>query len=99
MKQRVTVQSLPKEIDHATCDVNMVLTYDLEVSLSTSHGIRIDLTHVPAAVSLVYVLDMQVPGAMVVVGQRDAWILRDHIVMDRENGLRVHANPRHLQQN
>lgn len=99
MEQHVRISSLLKEINHATCDVNVVLTYDLEVPLSTAHGIRVDLTHVPPAVSLVYVLDMQVPGAVVIVRQRDARVLRDYIVMDRENGLRVHANPRHLQHN
>jgi hypothetical protein len=98
-EQHVTVSNLLKEINHATCDVSLVLTYDLEVSLPTAHGICVDLTHVPAAVSLVYVLDMQVPGAVVIVRQRDARVLRDHIMMDREYGLCVHANPRHLQHN
>jgi hypothetical protein len=77
----------------------MVLTHDLQVPLSTAHGVGVDLTHVPAAVSLVHVLDLQVPGAMVVKRQRDARVLRYHVVMDRQNGLRVHANPRHLQHN
>jgi hypothetical protein len=77
----------------------MVLTDDLEVPLPAAHGICVELTQVPAAVSLAYVLDMQVPGAVVIVRQRDARVLRDHVVMDRENGLRVHANPRHLQHN
>lgn len=95
----LTVSSLLKEINHATHDVNVVLTYDLEVPLPTAHGVCVDLTHVPASVSLVYVLDMQVPGAVVVVRQRDARVLRDHIVMDREDCLRVHADPRHLQHN
>lgn len=82
MEKHVTVSSLLKEISHAKCDVNMVLTYDLQVSLPTAHGICVDLTHVPASVSLVYVLDMQVPGAVVIVRQRDARVLRDHVVMD-----------------
>jgi hypothetical protein len=99
MEQHVRVSSLLKEINHDTCDVNVVLTYDLEVPLLTAHGIRVDLTHVPTAVILVYVLDVQVPGAVVIVRQRDARVLRDHFVMDRENSLRVHANPRHLQHN
>jgi len=36
-----------------TCDV---LTDDLEITLSTPHGVRVNLAHVPAPVSLVYVL-------------------------------------------
>lgn len=50
--------------------------------MSTAHGIGVDLTHIPAAVSLVHVLDMQVPGAMVVIGQGDARVLRYHVVVD-----------------
>lgn len=99
MEQHVIVSSLLKEIGREKCDVIMVLTYDLEVPLPTAHGICVDLTHVPASVCLVYVLDMQVPGAVVIVRQRDARVLRDHVVMDRENGLRVHSNPRHLKHN
>jgi hypothetical protein len=76
-----------------------VLTHDLKVPLSTSHGVGVDLTHVPAAVSLVYVLDVQVPRAVVVVRQGDARILRDHVVMDREYRLCVHTDPCHLQRN
>ena len=67
--------------------------------MSTAHRVGVDLTHIPAAVSLVHVLDVQVPGAMVVEGQGDARVLRYHVVVDRENCLRVHANPRHLQYN
>ncbi|KAJ4436916.1 hypothetical protein ANN_17048 [Periplaneta americana] len=66
------------------------------VSLSATHRVGVDLTHVPASVSLVHVLDVQIPRAVVVIRQGNTGILCDHIVVYRQNSLRVDTNPGHL---
>lgn len=72
------------------------LTDNLKVALPHPHGVGVDLTHVPAAITLLHVLEVKVPGAVVVVRQRDAGVLRDHVVVDGQDGLGVHAHPRYL---
>lgn len=73
------------------------LTYNLEVTFSGSHGIRVHLTHVPASIWLLNLSDVKIPAAVIVVRQHDAWILCDDVVVDAENRLCVDANPRDLQ--
>ncbi len=73
-----------------------LLTDDLQEDLLTAHGICVDLAHVPASVVLVDLVDVQSPDLLVVVRQRHALVARDDVVVDGEDGLRVHAHPRHL---
>lgn len=70
------------------------LTDHLQISLARAHWICVDLAQVPAAVRLLHLSYVQVPGTVVVVGEGDASILRNHFVVDGENGLSVHTNPR-----
>jgi len=71
-------------------------TYYLDVSNSGPHRIRVDLAHVPSPVVLLDVCDVQIPGAVVVEGQRNAGVLGDDVVVDGQNCLRVHSHPRNL---
>lgn len=72
------------------------LTDDLQVSLSASHGIGVDLAHVPSSVDLLHILNVKVPSA--VIGERKAytWILGDDVVVYRQYRLGVDAYPRNL---
>lgn len=72
------------------------LTDHLQVPLTASHRVRVHLTHVPAPVLLVYVLDVQIPRPVIVVGQRHPRVLGDDVVVDGQDRLGVHSNPRHL---
>lgn len=69
----------------------------MQVTLPRSHGIRVHLTHVPAAIRLLHLSDVQIPAAVVVVRQHDARILCDDVVVDAEDGLRVDAHPSDLE--
>lgn len=77
--------------------IRAALTYNLKVALAGAHWIGVHLTHVPASIVLLHLLDVQVPGSMIIVGEADSIVLRDDIVMNRENCLRIHAHPSHLQ--
>jgi len=87
-----------RNVEMSRRTVTSLLTHDLYVALTALHRIRVHLTHVPSAIHLLHVLYVKVPRAVVVVGQRDSGILRDHIMMNRQNGLCVDAHPRHLKQ-
>jgi hypothetical protein len=72
------------------------LTYDLEIALAGSHGVRVHLAHVPAPIGLLDFSDVQVPAAVVVVRQHDPRVLSYDVVVDTEDGLSVDSHPRHL---
>ena len=54
------------------------------------------MTHVIAAIRLLDLSDVQIPAAVVIVSQDDARVLRDDVVMNAEDGLRVDPHPRDL---
>lgn len=63
---------------------------------------RIDLAHVPALVLLLDIVDMQEPGAVLVVlivGDTYPRITRYHMVVHGENGRLLEMHPRHLKAN
>lgn len=68
----------------------------MQIALPGAHGIRVDLAHVPPPVHLLYVLDVQIPRAVVVVRQADARVLSYYVVVDAEDRLGVHSYPRNL---
>ena len=74
------------------------LTYNLQVALSTSHRISVHLTHVPSSINFFDLLYMKIPRTVVVVRQRDPWILRDHVMVDGQDCLCIDAHPCHLKQ-
>ena len=41
---------------------------------------------------------MKIPRTVVVVRQRDPWILRDHVMVDGQDCLCIDAHPCHLKQ-
>lgn len=60
---------------------------------------RIDLAHVPALVLLLDIVDMQEPGAMLVVlivSNTNPRITGYHMVVHGENGRLLEMHPRHL---
>ena len=71
-------------------------TDDFDVGFLEAHGVGVDLAHVPAAVRLVGVGDAQHPVAAVGLRQRQTVVARDHLVVDRQDRVRRHSNPRHL---
>lgn len=75
------------------------LTNDLKITRSVSHRVGVDLTHVPAAIHLLDVADVEVPGPVVVVGEGHPRVLGDDVMVDREDCLSVHPHPGHLKSN
>lgn len=74
----------------------IVLTDHLQVSLSTSHRVRVDLTHVPSPIFLVHISDVQIPWPMIVIGKSYPRILGNNVVVNRQNRLSVHTDPSNL---
>ena len=72
-------------------------TYNLQVALSRSHGIRVHLTHVPSSIGFFDFSYVQIPAAMVIVSQNDSRILCYNVVMDTEDGLGIYSHPCYLQ--
>lgn len=61
---------------------------------------RVDLAHIPTHILLLYVVDVQKPGAMLivfVVRYTNPRISRYHMIMHRQNGRLLKVHPRHLQ--
>lgn len=57
------------------------------------HRIRVDLTHVPPAVGLPHLFDVEEPRAPVAMRHPDPVILRDDVVRYRQDRLGVHPQP------
>lgn len=70
----------------------------MQVPLSTSHRVRVHLTHVPAPVFFVHVSNVQIPRPVIIVGERDPGILGDDVVVDGQNRLSVYSDPCDLQE-
>ena len=74
------------------------LTNNLEEACDAGHGIGVDLAHVPAPVADLRLADVECPGAVPTVRHCDPVVLRDYVAGDRQDRLRVDAQPGHLQQ-
>lgn len=72
-------------------------TDNLKIPLLGLHRISVDLAHVPATIDFPDIFDLQVPRAMVVESDGNAIVLRDHILMDRQNRLGIHVDPSYLE--
>lgn len=62
---------------------------------------RVDLAHIPSHVLLLHIVNVQKPGAMLVVlivRYANPRIARYHMIMHRQNGRLLKVHPRHLQQ-
>lgn len=68
----------------------------VETPLLHFHDVRVNLTHVAAAVGLFQLSDTQMPRLQVVVRDGDARIVRHHFRMQTENSLILSPHPRHL---
>lgn len=60
------------------------------------HRLAVDLAHVGAGVGAARAPHRQRPGRGFGPGHGDSGVLRDHVGADGEDGLGVHAEPRHL---
>lgn len=76
--------------------INEHHTYDLQIPLTTSHWVSVNLTHVPSTVRFLHVFYVQVPRTVVVETKRNTWILCDYVVVYGEDCLRVDTYPSHL---
>jgi hypothetical protein len=61
-----------------------------------SHWVRVDLTHICAAVVYLDIGDVQFPSVMAVVSHREPRVVSHHMRLDGEDGLRIGLDPRHL---
>lgn len=61
------------------------------------HRVRVHLAHVLATVLHLHALDHQRPCVLVAVRHRQPVIVRNHVLVDRQNCFRVRFNPGHLQ--
>ena len=60
------------------------------------HRVRVDLTHVPAPVTLLGAVQVEIPLVLPRARQRDPGVAGDDVVVDRQDGLSVHPDPGHL---
>ena len=74
-----------------------IFTNNFKVSRTMSHGISIDLTHVPAPVIRLHSLQLQSPNIGLWPFEWNPRIARNHIIVYGENSLRIHSNPSYLQ--
>lgn len=75
-----------------------LLTVDLDASHLVLHDGRVDLTHVAAAVALLHLADVQVPSAVLVVGERDPGVVGHDAVLQGQDGLGVDLQPPDLRE-
>lgn len=62
----------------------------------TLHGIRIQLTHITAAILLRDGLDVQIPCILIEMTDRDTRIVCDDVLVYGLNGLGIRLKPAHL---
>ena len=60
------------------------------------HGVRVDLAHVGPLILALHVADVEGPGVDVVVGDGEASVVRDDVLVDGQDRLGVRLDPRHL---
>ena len=75
----------------------VILADDVEVSDLALHGVGVNLTHVIAAIGFSDVLNVQIPGPVLGVGDRNPVVLGDHVTVNGQYCLRVHPLPGDLQ--
>lgn len=62
----------------------------------TLHRVRVDLAHIGAAVLSLDASHVERPRVVVVVGDREAGVVRDDVLVDGQDRLRVCLDPGHL---
>lgn len=73
------------------------LTDNIQVANLVAHWLRVDLTHVPPSVLLVDVVNVEGPGRLIVLDDGEPGDPRHDRLVDRQQHLAVHVEPRHLQ--
>ena len=74
------------------------LTHNLDVAGPVDHRVRVDLTHVPPAVTLLGTVEVEVPLVLPGPGERYPGVPGDDVVVDGQDGLSVHPHPGNLRQ-
>lgn len=74
------------------------LTDDVQVTHLRLHRIRVDLAHVPSLIGLLDFAYLQLPDFLLRVGDRNAMVLGDNVILNGQNRLCVDAQPSHLHQ-
>ena len=72
------------------------LTDNIEVAHLRLHRVGVDLAHVPSLVGLLHLANPQLPDLPLRVRDRNSMVLGDDMVLNRQNGLCVDAQPCHL---
>lgn len=67
-----------------------------DIAYLALHGIRVDLAHVNPAILPPSSANVQRPRVVVAVGYRQAGVVRDHVLVNRQDRLGVRFDPRHL---
>lgn len=73
------------------------LTDNMKVSELCLGGDRVYLTHVPALVFLLDIVDVKEPRPVLVMSHRDPRVPRNHVTVNSQDGRLLEVHPRHLQ--
>lgn len=73
-----------------------ISTYNIQIPRLALHRIGVYLAHVPALIALPDISYPQLPGLLLRVQNSDALVFGDNMVLDRQDCLRIHPEPRHL---
>lgn len=63
----------------------------------TFHRISVNLTHVLTPILFLNIFDVEIPGAMVIVRNRNSRVVRDNVIVNCLNCLCVCFHPTHLE--
>lgn len=74
-----------------------MLTDNLKEANLAHHRVRVQLAHVISPIVLLHVIDVKQPSLLIVVSHREPWDLHDYVLMDRQQHLTAHVDPRHLE--
>lgn len=88
-----------RDICHLKLDIISVLTHNMQIPKLSLSSDGINLTHVTALVFFLDVADMQEPRPMLVVGDTNARVSRDDVIVHGQNGGLLEMHPGHLEKN
>lgn len=95
--EREREREIQKEIELLCLLPSMSALFNYRVFAHlTLHWIRIQLAHIAASIILGDGLDVQIPGVLIQVADRDSWIVRNDVLVYGLNGFRVGLQPAHL---
>lgn len=69
----------------------IILTDNIQIAHLAFHGIRINLTHVPAFIAFLDILNTHRPCLVLRVSDANALIFSNYMILYGQNGLSVNA--------